>query len=138
MKIVLQQLQELSNRKPTLNIKNAWQSTKEHVIIKEESDLNFTIPYNLQQLGFVERDGDSSLNWRINTENGGGCGGGGVVWWMESGAVAGRRKRKSRFWWKRKGKRKWSRIGNSHITKGYKSNFLYFFSNRDLSWTNSY
>jgi hypothetical protein len=48
-------------------MENSWQSTKEHVIIKEESDLkeitfNFTLPYNLQQLGFMERDGDSSLN----------------------------------------------------------------------------
>jgi hypothetical protein len=78
------------------------QLTKEHVIINEESDLkeitfNFTLPYNLQQLGFVERDGDSFLNWRINSENGGGCGSDGwrrrwavasvVVWWIESGAV---------------------------------------------------
>jgi hypothetical protein len=40
----------------------------------KENTFNFTLPYNLQELGFVERDGDSSLN---NTEDGGGCAGDG-------------------------------------------------------------
>jgi hypothetical protein len=59
-----------------------------------ENKFNFTLPYNFKQLGFVERDGDSSLfSLQIDDGDGNGDGewsqklaGGGVdVWWLPGG-----------------------------------------------------